>query len=205
MLSALALATGALTKIAPLVALPFLMRGWPWRARVAALAVLVPGLAWFLELARGPASGLHAFWSAWSNNELAFHYLEHGLGDVAARGVAFALLAALMVWAFRTLPDATRATRLSLRGALLLSPVLHPWYMGWVLAFEPLAPSYPWLLLSLTAILNYGVLATPAQGRDFHLPLAWRWAEYGAPLALALLLALAARRSAGTMPKSRAD
>jgi len=203
-LSALALAAGALTKIAPLVALPFLMRGWPWRARVVALALLVPGLAWFLAAARGPASGLHAFWSAWSNNELAFHYLERALGTSAARGAALALLGALIVWALKNLPAAARATRLSLRGALLLSPVLHPWYMGWVLAFEPLSPSYPWLLLSFTAILNYGVLATPAAGRDFHLPLAWRWAEYGAPLALALL-AFSARRAAGRKRPARGD
>jgi len=77
-----------------------------------------------------------------------------------------------------------------------VSPVVHPWYLGWALLFEPLAPSAPWLLLSLTAILNYGLLAPPAAGRDFHLPLAWRWVEYGAPLALGLLAAVrAVRRS----------
>ena len=75
--------------------------------------------------------------------------------------------------------------------------MLHPWYLGWVLAFEPIGLSGPWLLLSLTAVLNYGVLATPAEGRGFHLSLAWRWVEYGAPLALALLLALQARRDGG--------
>jgi hypothetical protein len=197
-LSVLALVAGALTKLAPLAALPFLMRRWPWRARVTAVVLLALGLGGFLAEARGPSSGLHAFWGAWRNNELAFHYLERAAGGfAAARSAAFVLLAAVMAWAFVKIPSEAGAARCALRGSLLLSPVLHPWYLGWVLAFEPLGPSGPWLLLSLTAVLNYGVLSTPAEGRDFHLPLAWRWVEYGAPLALAILLALLARRDAG--------
>ena len=193
--SALALVAGALTKLAPLVALPFLFRRWPWRARVLAVLLLAAGLGGFLALAHGPSSGLDAFWGAWRNNELAFHYMERALGGfAAARSTALAMLVALMAWAFVKIASATQATRIGLRAALLLSPVLHPWYLGWALAFEPLGPSAPWLLLSLTAVLNYGVLSTPPEGRDFHLPLAWRWVEYGVPLALAIVLAVRARR-----------
>jgi hypothetical protein len=196
--SALALVAGALVKLAPLAALPFLMRRWPWRARVTAVILLALGLGGFLAETRGPNSGLHAFWGAWRNNELAFHYIERAVGSFApARSVALVLLAAVIAWAFVKIPSEAEAARWAVRGSLLLSPVLHPWYLGWVLAFEPLGSSGPWLLLSLTAVLNYGVLATPAEGRDFHLPLAWRWVEYGAPLALALWLALRARRDAG--------
>jgi hypothetical protein len=196
--SALALVLGALTKLAPLVALPFLMRRWPWRARLVAATLLALGLGAFLALARGPRSGLGAFWGAWANNELAFHYIEQATGHfVSARAVAIALLAVVAAWAYRKIASDADATRLTLRTALLLSPVLHPWYLGWVLVFEPLAFSAPWLLLSLTAVLNYGVLATPAAGRDFHLSLAWRWVEYGIPLALALALGWRARRGAG--------
>jgi hypothetical protein len=197
-LSALALVAGALTKLAPLVALPFLARRWTSGARLLAAVLLTAGLGWFLAAARGANSGLHAFWSAWSNNELAFHYLQWAAGSfAAARGVALALFAGLVAWALVRIPCEARATRVALRSALLLSPVLHPWYLGYALVFEPLGPSAPWLLLSLTAVLNYGVLSAPALGRDFHLPLAWRWLEYGAPLALAALLALLRRRGNG--------
>jgi hypothetical protein len=180
------------------VALPFLARRWTSGARLLAAVLLTAGLGWFLAAARGANSGLHAFWSAWSNNELAFHYLQWAAGSfAAARGVALALFAGLVAWALVRIPSEARATRVALRSALLLSPVLHPWYLGYALVFEPLGPSAPWLLLSLTAVLNYGVLSTPALGRDFHLPLAWRWLEYGAPLALAALLALLRRRGNG--------
>lgn len=201
MASAVALVVGSLTKLAPLVALPFLLRRWPWRARVLAVALIAAGLGWFLAEARGPSSGVAAFWEAWSSNELAFHYLERATGShAAARLAAIALLCGLLLWVLRQVASEAEGTRHMLRGSLLLSPVLHPWYLGWVLAFEPLKPSGPWLLLSLTAVLNYGVLATPDEGRTFHLPLAWRWVEYGAPLALAILLALRARKSARRGP-----
>src|SRR5262249_12681703 len=143
------------------------------------------------------------FWSAWSNNELAFHYLERAGGFAVARGVTLALLGGLMAWALVMRPTAPSATRLCMRAALLLSPVLHPWYLGWALAYEPLSPSGPGLLLPLTAVLTYGVLATPAAGRDFHLSLAGRWVEYGAPLLLAILLALEKRRDTQRLRPAR--
>ena len=198
-LSALALAAGALTKLAPLVALPFLLARWPWRARIVALLAIGGGLGWFWRLTRGADSGLAAYWRSWSNNELAFAYLARGIGDpLVARVTALALVAALGIALALKRRPAADGTRTVLRAGFLLSPVAHPWYLGWVLAFETLGPSAPWLLLSLTAILSYGVVRPPAEGTSFHLPLVWRWVEYGAPLLLAAALgaARAGRRAA---------
>jgi hypothetical protein len=194
-LSALALTAGVLVKLAPLVALPFLARRWPWRARALSALTLGIGLLGFWRLTRGSDSGLGAYARSWSNNELAFALVERLAGDPGlARGLALALLlAALGVIALRVRGTAA-ATRAGLRVGFLLSPVAHPWYLGWVLAFEPLGPSAPWLLLSLTAVLSYGVLAPPSEGSASHLPLAWRAVEYGLPALLALALAVASRR-----------
>lgn len=197
-LSALALAAGVLTKLAPLAALPFLLARWPWRARAVAASAIGLGLVWFWAETRGPDSGLGAYGRHWSNNELGFAALAWLTGDpLRARLIAAALVVALslaLLWRGR---EAAAATRTVLRAGFLLSPVAHPWYLGWVMAFEPLAPSAPWLLLSLTAFLSYGVLVPPAEGAAFHLPLAWRCLEYGLPLLLALTLAAvrAMRRS----------
>jgi hypothetical protein len=192
MVAALALAVGTLTKLVPLVALPFLFHCWPWRARLLGAGGIAAGLAWFLGRTRAADSGLAAYGRTWANNELAFHYLARLVHDpLVARQVAAGLLGvALTVLAWRGW-DAARGTRFATRAGLVLSPVAHPWYLGWVLVLEPLAPSAPWLLLSLTAVLSYGVLAPPAEGGGFHLSLAWRWFEYGAPLALSIVLALA--------------
>ncbi|HYM80799.1 MAG TPA: glycosyltransferase family 87 protein [Candidatus Limnocylindria bacterium] len=189
LLSAGALSAGALVKLVPLLALPFLLRRWPWRARVLCLGLLAAGLGWFWIATRGADSGLTAYWRAWRNNELVFHYLVHWTGGfAAARTLALALVAIAIAFALVRRWSAANGTRLALRTSLLVSPVVHPWYLGWALALEPLGPSAPWLLLSLTAVLSYGLLAPPLEGGRFHLPLAWRWVEYGVPMALAVTL-----------------
>jgi Glycosyltransferase family 87 len=193
--SALALAAGSLVKLAPLAALPFLWMRWPWRARLVALALLVPGLAWFVAETRGGYSGLLAYWGTWRNNELVFAYLDRWTGGFrAARAWALAIVVGTVVFAWARRVAVERATAWVAKAATLVSPVLHPWYLGWSLVLEPFTRSAPWLLLSLTVILNYGVFATPAEGRAFHLPLAWRWLEYGVPLLMAVVLAWRARR-----------
>ncbi|HEV2105550.1 MAG TPA: glycosyltransferase 87 family protein [Candidatus Eisenbacteria bacterium] len=197
LLSALALAAGALVKLVPLLALPFLWARWPWRARLAALAVLAAGLAFFGLETRGAGSGLDAFATTWRDNDSLFALLAATLGDRRARLAAAAIVAAVIAWALRRRQGAPRGTRAAARAMLVAGPVMHPWYLGWPLVLEPLAPSPPWLLLGFTALLDYGTLAPPAAGGAYHPTVAARALEYGLPLALAAVLALGARRRAG--------
>jgi len=208
--SALTAAAAVLVKLAPVAALPALWMRWPWRARLLALAAIGAGLVWLAAASQGPASGLGAWGFGWRNNELLFAGLAALTGETPARWVVLgATMAAALAFARRLEPtDAARAT---IKTGLLLSPVLHPWYLGWALALEPLRADErgawrmaPWILLSLTAILSYGVLAPPGEGGAFHLPLAWRAVEYGAPAALALVLALA-RVPGGRGSRDRRD
>jgi hypothetical protein len=194
LLSALALATGTLVKLAPLLALPWLWSRWNVRARLAALVVTGAGLAWFWSETRGATSGLAAYWSRWRNNELLFHLVERWAGRFeTARLLAIAaVLATLLVAAWRRLEPA-RAVRAGFKAAVLAGPVAHPWYHGWWLALEPLEPGAAWIALSATAILAYGTFAAPAAGRDFHLGLAGRALEYGLPALLAVAIAAVRR------------
>jgi hypothetical protein len=197
LLSATALAAGVLTKLVPLLALPFLFRLWPARARALALGLLLAGLGVYLWLARGADSGLVAYARSWRHNELAFHYLESWLADgIRARWMAAAMVALAIGILLARGATPESGTRAGARMALLLSPVVHPWYLGWTMAFEPLRPSAPWVLLSLTVVLSYGAFAPPAAGAGFHPPLSWRWLEYGLPLALAAVLGLRRRARA---------
>lgn len=195
--SALALSAAVLIKLAPLVALPFLWWRWPWRARLVALSVLGVGLGAYGWLTRGEQSGVAAYAAHWRNNELIFHYLAIAFGDDGARLAVVGLLAAFLAIVLIRRVEAIDGARSALRATLLLGPVLHPWYLGWALVFEPLRISAPWLLLSALALLSYGVLAPPQEQGGFHLSLAWRWLEYGLPLALAALLAWRRRRIRG--------
>jgi hypothetical protein len=196
-LSALSLAVGALTRLVPLLALPLLLPRWPWRARVLATVPIALGLGWYWSRTRGSDSGLGAYWRVWTNNELAFAGVAGVVGDPALARWIVAGLLALLVAAFALRRVAAgAAVRNTLRAGFLLSPVAHPWYLGWALALEPLRPSAPWLLLSCTVVLSYGVVTPPAEGSAFHRPFTWRAIEYGVPFALAAVLAVArARRS----------
>jgi hypothetical protein len=207
--SALAFAAAVLVKLAPLVALPFLLREWPWRARIAATVPIALGLGWFVGLTRDTYSGLAAYWGTWRNNELAFHYLDRALGGyAAARTATLVMLAALAAWALWRRWPVQAASRAAIGASLLLSPVLHPWYLGWVLAFEPLGPSVGWLALSCASVFNYGLFVVPAEGRSYHLPLGARWIEYGVPLALTLaawVLTSRRKRSAAVTGRAPGD
>lgn len=194
-LSAVALVLGALVKVFPIVALPFLWRDWSRTARTLAVTLLALGFGVFAWLTTGADSGLRAYAATWANNELLFHYLQALLGDPRlARAVAALSVGAVIVGLVAARQNAAVGTRWSLRAALLAGPVLHPWYLGWALALEPLGPSAPWLLLSFTSLMAYGLGSPPAEGAGFHLPLALRWVEYGVPLTLAAALWLVRRR-----------
>lgn len=196
----LALGVGALVKLAPLAAFPLVLRRAPWRGRLVALAVAGAGLAWFYAQTRGADSGLGAFWRSWRNNELLFHFFEGWTGSFTrARALAIALVVATLGIAWTRAAGPEGGTRAVFKAAVLAGPVAHPWYHGWWLMLEPLAPSAPWILLTLTAVLSYGVLAPPPGGHAFHLSLAGRAIEYGAPALLALGLAVA-RRARRTGP-----
>jgi hypothetical protein len=203
-LSALALAAGVLIKLAPLLALPVLAVRWPSRARWTCALVLIPALAWFWAATRGADSGLLAYWQSWRNNALFFDWIERWSGQaMLARAATIVAVAVATLWALARPFDPARAARGVFRTATLFSPVIHPWYLGWPLLFEPLAPSAPWLLLSATACLNYGLFAAPADRAGYHLPPAWRLVEFGLPAMLAVALwgrrrlARASRQGAG--------
>ncbi len=188
-LSGVALAIGALVKLAPLLALPFLFRRWNWTARLACLALLVPGLVSFAWLTRGAHSGLRAYWEGWQNNALLFEWIENLTGRFSlARAVAIVTVVTTALVAWRKAWSAERATRDVTRAAALVSPVLHPWYLGWLVVFEPLAPSAAWLALSLTVMLSYGLFRAPAERATFHLGMGGRLVEFGIPLLLGLAL-----------------
>ena len=64
---------------------------------------------------------------------------------------------ALVVIAIR-IPDSVRAAGVSLGAFLLASPVLHPWYLLWVLPFAALFRNAAFLYLCVSAMFGYALL-----------------------------------------------
>ena len=197
--SAAASITAVMVKLVALPVVPFLLRDWPARVRIIAVTVLSACLAGYLLLTRGPGSGLEAYANHWRHNDALFALIAGPWGDRTARVVALAAVVAIGVFVWRKRWSTLAATRVLMRAGLLLGPVVHPWYLGWVLAFECTGPSAGWLLLSCTVTLGYGAFVPPLDGGGYHPPLAWRLVEYGLPVLLTLGLmlwrgAVAARR-----------
>jgi hypothetical protein len=192
--SALALATGVGVKLAPILALPGLLLRWTWPGRIAGVLAVGVVVGVTAALAHGPASGFAAYWSSWRNNELVFQALERATGRFEiARTLAIAAVAAALAFAVWRRRSPERCAQLGARVATLVTPVLHPWYLGWTVVFEPFTRSVPWLVGSACVLMSYGLGHTPPEGRNFHLPLEWRLVEYGVPLAAGLVASMTAR------------
>jgi hypothetical protein len=107
--------------------------------------------------------------------------------SMLARGAAFALVLALVVWLVRRQVDPLAATRAVVFAVLLLAPQLHPWYLLWLLPLEAALGRSAGLVFSATVLAAYAPLGTwlaerrwvesPMIGLVVHLPvvalLAW--------------------------------
>ena len=78
--------------------------------------------------------------------------------ELFARGALALLFTAGAGWIAWRIPDPVRATGASIALLLLVSPVLHPWYLLWVLPFAALARSAAFLYLCSSAPLAYALL-----------------------------------------------
>lgn len=189
---------GAGVKVLPGALWIPLLRSAPKRAALGAgLALLVLTAASLPLLDAGPAllGGFGSYYTHWSFNASLFNVLRP-LG-AAARPVGTLLGAGFVGWAAWRLRDPA-AFFLAVTGALvLLSPVVHPWYLLWPLLPALLRGRWEWAVLASTGLLSYAVLA----GYDGH-PETWKepawvvWAEY-LPAAAAALWASRQRRSLG--------
>jgi alpha-1,6-mannosyltransferase len=165
--SALLLGVAAAIKIVPAVLLPVWAFALGWRRTLVTLplfaaAVLLP--AFYFGFPRVPVfSGLHGFALGFRVNDAAWWVFDvlrrtNPAAQVTGREAVSALFAcaALAVW-FRQ--DWRRGVLWVLSAAVILSPVLHAWYLVWLLPLAawrgPAARS--WFVLSIS-IFGYFLL-----------------------------------------------
>jgi hypothetical protein len=150
-------------KVVGVIALPLLWR----RPRVlvatglASALLLVP-----LAVSRGLSdarSGAGQFATRWQGNESVFAlvdwlsrtlFTDPAAGLVARLVVAVMLLAVMAVLVRRRVP-AVLATRVLLWTVLLLSPQVHPWYLGWLLPLELAAGGRAAVIWSAAVLCAY--------------------------------------------------
>jgi hypothetical protein len=114
------------------------------------------------------ADGVNSFGSLgtyvakWRANDVLFSlFVRPGPADdqdlrlTGAKLLAAALLAVIAALVAVLRVPRTRAVTILLGSAVLLSPVIHPWYVAWLLPFTALSFSAPWFYVTLAALLAY--------------------------------------------------
>ena len=210
--SPVALALGTLTRPLPALLLPVLWWRWGWRQRglyagivVAALVPFGLTAGWGLgrkSTGTGLFGSIRTFSSEFRFNGGIFDFVEGLFTDATARAVAIAamLLIVAIVWRQAAqVADELAALRLAfvpLAAFVLLSPVVHPWYLLIVVAFLPfLTPTEdepktrwllaaPWLYLSAAISLSYLTYRDPLQFAELDWVRAVEWLPTLALLAL---------------------
>jgi len=186
-------ALGAATKLLPLAVLPWIGRatgpgrrlGWLGLALLLLLLSYIP-FAFLQGGARGFGLGLHEYGERWEGASLVYRFVEpfvrdhfgQGAPPEASRhlarvliGLAWLALAGLAVW---RRPDAWSGAGAILGAWLVLSPVLHPWYVLWILPFVAREASLAWSWLVASAALFYWPLAGWHARKEWIEP-AWIW------------------------------
>ena len=163
-------AAACLGKIGPLALAPVVACRAGGRALLGGLAILVAGVAPFTIGATPLVESLSEYGRRWRAHGLLFEVIDAGLrhGGLAAdrshgvaRWVAAGLLAAcIAVVALRRRSDVpgpaiARDVALVMAAASLLSPTLHPWYLLWILALQPLVAWPAWTALAGAACAFY--------------------------------------------------
>lgn len=164
--AALAVCTAVGLKVIGLVGLPLLWK----RPRVLLSAALVsamllaPLVSW--RAPGNPASGAGEFAMRWRGNESLFAgvaWVAERLFDPAhavwvARGAVVMVVLVLGVLVVRRGLTGLDAARVLVWAVLLLSPQVHPWYLGWLLPLEIAARGTAGLVWSGAILLAYAPL-----------------------------------------------
>ncbi|HTO93245.1 MAG TPA: hypothetical protein VMM80_02695, partial [Bacteroidota bacterium] len=167
---AAALGAGALAKLVPLIIVPLLLRGLRGATRIlvpllVALIVLAGALI-FYEPTWGVVQSLTTFGSRWEFNGSVFSIFYFFTGNNETAHIVSGALIALLIGTLTVIErPLTEKVFWGFAGFILLSPVVHPWYLTWIAALLPLrwSPGM-FLLLGMSCVANVVVYQYHASG-----------------------------------------
>ena len=156
-----ATALAALTKFAPVVAVPALTRRLGVRFLVGFVAAVALLYAPYAFAGRRLFAGLTTYAQDWWFMKGPFTLLEAVLpGPMAARYAAGALVLGVVAWTTWQRYRPERALFWILGAGMILTPTLHPWYVLWMLPLAALRANRTWILMTGLSFLGYFGLAT---------------------------------------------
>ncbi len=151
-----ALGLSILSKIFPVILVPLFLGRTPPRTWVVLGGVLVLSVLPFLAPGVDPSYSLRTYVATWRGNDVLFAGLLHITGHPATAKAAALVVIALVALACLRRGAAIETTVLAMMTAtLLLAPVLHPWYVTWLVPFLAVRPNPAGIAWTGTVALAY--------------------------------------------------
>jgi alpha-1,6-mannosyltransferase len=168
------LAFSFLAKFIPLLFLPFFLT----RRKVINLGIfcIAPVILYlpFADAGRKLCESLFIYSQHWVFNASLYEVmLWTGLSSLTARGISAILMLLLITGLLYRSAQKTESEQeeaiyhvgfIALGGLLLLTPVLHPWYVCWIVPFLVILPNRAWIYLTGSVFLSYAILKGYAEG-----------------------------------------
>ncbi len=174
--AAAALSLSFLTKLLPLVFLPVLLKEKRLVSVVLFAGIACAAYVPFLSAGGELIHSLGVYAQSWVFNASLYEILLMLLKDnLQARIIAALLFFGCAAGIYRhffaasnTKIDPYRVCFMLQGTLLLLSPVVHPWYLCWIIPFLVIRPNRAWIVLSGTVFLSYWVLRQYAETGIWH-------------------------------------
>jgi hypothetical protein len=148
-----------LAKYFTLPLLPVHLRDQGWKAGLALLLVALLFCAPYIAAGADILTGLQDYGSRWEWNGSIFRILP-------SRILVSILLVGIIGYAFLRRLSPLDAGYLYVGALLLLGPVVHPWYVVWILPFLCFHRNPAYLLLSALVVLSYHAFHIQGDGPD---------------------------------------
>jgi hypothetical protein len=129
-----------------------------WTARLATIVLpFIPALIQFIPyiVSSNPFEGLETFSRHWTFNGVVFETLNALLLDnLTARLFCLAFLLVALAVLLRSRRNPMDTLYYAVLSLLLLSPVVHPWYVCWLVLFLPIVEKWSGVIFAATASLT---------------------------------------------------
>ncbi len=175
-------------KIIAVILIPLYLLRCHWRNAWWLLIPLVLPSLYFLDTLPSLFQGLWVF-----GGTNAFNGPIHGPIDYLFDGnitwasrIVFVLFGLISLWILWAVKAPVKAAYFLVASLVLLSPVVHYWYVLWIIPFVVLYPGLSWLVLSFTSGAYFMSTFSVENGEDWSLPV---WAMWVTWLPFLLVLA----------------
>lgn len=180
-------------KVMAIVAAPIILLKTGAKGIIAGILICLTPFILHYEDSLQMAHGLINFGAHFRFNAPMNQLLVDGLGLTKSAGSQICILFFLISWAIGFWLCIKNKLWMSLNfclgGLILFAPIVHFWYLSWILPFVAFRPSLPWLTLSLTTPIYFLVWNELENTGNWALPL-WARCLFWLPFVLACLIHL---------------